>query len=955
MKLLHAFNNLVLAKRLVIVMLTVGLLPLLLVSVLNIILASNTLYHAKIDLLDNLRISKTGQIEEYFDLMSTQVGVLAESKNVLEAMRDFSSSMDSLAQHTILNEFVAGNKKIDIKKDLESYYKQEFAEHYKIENSGKSPRTEELLPQQDNSIVAQYLYISNNPYALGSKDDLIYARDGSQYSKFHMQYHLRLKRYVEKFHFYDMFLIEPVNGKIVYSVYKEIDFATSLKDGPYHQTNLSLVFKKALSLQPDDQAVVIDFKRYLPSYDKPASFIASPIYDGIKLIGVLAFQVPISIMNDILHNTKGMGSTGEVYLVGEEGLMRSQSRFDPDNTVLKTAVDTQSAKRLFAGESGSVSALNYRAREVISSYAKLSISGLNWGIIADIEKSEALSSVYTSIALNLGLAALAVVLVIAVAIRFSRGVSAPLNEAVAIAESVSMGILDHKITPLTQCEVGNLLRSLAKMQQNLELRRLTDKRALAENTRIKQALDHISSNMLVVDIEGKIVYCNVAMNKFLAAAELQIKTKNKNFNPDQVVGNLTLLELIPHESSTAEKLIKSISTMTEEISIQGISLTLIANPVLNNESKRLGTVIEWKDRTVELSTEKEVQSVVDSALAGDLSQRINMAGKSGYFAHLSESVNSLVSVSEQVTKETLRVIEAMANGQLGQKIETDYQGIYNQLKLNVNATSDKLNEVVKQIQQSARLVKAGASKIALANLDLNKRTEFQSTNLQDSAFSMGLITEKVSESAKFSVQASDIFQNTRVFAKQGGEAVDSTLQAMIEIERSSKKITEVVGVIDSIAFQINLLALNAAVEAARVGEEGRGFNVVASEVRALATISAKSAKEITASIKISNENVKEGMRLALDSGEKLADILSSINEAAGFVEEIASLNAEQFESVSQINKSINQMDQIAIENSAIVEHASKASDQLGEQALNLEKMINFFSADEIRDKLKAKS
>ena len=132
MKLLHAFNNLVLAKRLVIVMLTVGLLPLLLVSVLNIILASNTLYHAKIDLLDNLRISKTGQIEEYFDLMSTQVGVLAESKNVLESIRDFSSSMYSLAQHTILNEFVACNKKIDIKKDLESYYKQEFAEHYKI-------------------------------------------------------------------------------------------------------------------------------------------------------------------------------------------------------------------------------------------------------------------------------------------------------------------------------------------------------------------------------------------------------------------------------------------------------------------------------------------------------------------------------------------------------------------------------------------------------------------------------------------------------------------------------------------------------------------------------------------------------------------------------------------------------------------------------------------------------
>ena len=180
-------------------------------------------------------------------------------------------------------------------------------------------------------------------------------------------------------------------------------------------------------------------------------------------------------------------------------------------------------------------------------------------------------------------------------------------------------------------------------------------------------------------------------------------------------------------------------------------------------------------------------------------------------------------------------------------------------------------------------------------------------------------------------------------AIKGGEVVNLSLQAMVEIEQSSKKIAEVIDVIDSIAFQINLLALNAAVEAARVGEAGRGFTVVASEVRKLASVSAESAKEITASIKASNLKVAEGMRLSVKSGERLSEIVNSVNEASEFVERIATLNSEQSLSVNEINTSIKYIDDITIQNAAMVEQASKASEHLGQQAHELEQMTNFFS------------
>ena len=670
MKLLKQFNNLLLSTRLIVLMLMIGLIPLIAVGVTNVIAAKSAVYKAEFSLLENLKFAKKDQIEAYFDQIRNQVSVLAENKTIVKAVKQFSTDLASLPKDLAFDD----EKRNAYKMSVEGYINKDFQQQYSKENPSRKLHTQGLVPTQDDVIAAQYLYISNNPKLIGNKDLLLSANDASAYTKSHKSYHSEFKRYLEKFHFYDMFLIDAQSGSVVYSVYKEIDFATSLKTGPFKDSALASIFQKASLLKPNQQAAIVDINYYLASYDQPASFIGSPIYENDQLIGVLVFQIPISIINKILNKTEGMGDTGEVYLVGKDKLMRSQSRFDTQMTVIKAKVDTLASQQVFAEDKDIHTMDNYLGKEVISVYAKLGIEGLDWAIIADIETDEALAAIKTEIIFNLIIGVVSAVVVIWVATYFARSIANPLNGAVEIAEKVAHGKLDNTIVVNTCCEVGNLLRSLNKMQNNLKLRIEADQKALAKNTRIKQALDNISANMLVVDVNNTIVYSNNAMDNFFRFARRQLESENANLDISNVVGQHSLFELLPNAQRQLNTLLHNESNNNESrchIQLTDLQITLTANPVLNSEGRRLGTVIEWKDRTIELATEKEVQKVVDNALKGDLSSRIEIAAKDGFFANLANSVNQLMAVSEGVTNDILSVLEAMAKGDLDQKMEAN--------------------------------------------------------------------------------------------------------------------------------------------------------------------------------------------------------------------------------------------------------------------------------------------
>lgn len=237
------------------------------------------------------------------------------------------------------------------------------------------------------------LYITQNPYPAGEKLEYVDARDGSSYSKLHARFHPIFKQYLKEYGYYDIFLVDAESGDILYTVYKELDFGSNLIAGPYNTTGIARLFKEAKTTQDLDFVKLVDFEAYAPSNGAPASFIASPIYDGNQKAGILIFQTPVDKIDAVMQERSGMGETGETYLVGPDKLMRSNSRFSEKATILSSKIDTVAAKDALEGKTDCKIINDYRGTPVLSAYAPFSVLGLKWAIIAEIDKAEAFKSV----------------------------------------------------------------------------------------------------------------------------------------------------------------------------------------------------------------------------------------------------------------------------------------------------------------------------------------------------------------------------------------------------------------------------------------------------------------------------------------------------------------------------------------------------------------------------------
>ncbi|MCD7097090.1 methyl-accepting chemotaxis protein [Stenotrophomonas sp. MMGLT7] len=491
------------------------------------------------------------------------------------------------------------------------------------------------------------------------------------------------------------------------------------------------------------------------------------------------------------------------------------------------------------------------------------------------------------------------VLSIVFGVLIARSITRPLSRALEAVKAVSHGDLSVRVEKSGSDEIGQMLAATDEMVHML--RRFSEETARMSRLHAGEDMSH----RMPEDFPG--VYAELAqgintmMFEHLDAIVDAIEILN-----EYAVGDL---------SRDARRLPGTRAVLHQSMDAAKASLLSI-----NNEIKRLA----------------------QAAAAGDFSVRGDAARFDHDFALMVNDLNSMMDVSHSNLGKLSTLLAAIAKGDLTARMHGDFQGVFARLRDDANATADQLAGIVGRIQQASGAINTAATEIAAGNEDLSRRTEQQAANLEETAASMEELTSTVRQNAESARQANQLAQGAAGVAQQGGEVVGQVVTTMSAIETSSKKIAEIISVIDGIAFQTNILALNAAVEAARAGEQGRGFAVVASEVRTLAQRSANAAKEIKGLIDDSVGKVADGSALVHKAGATMGEIVTSVQRVTDIMAEISAASQEQSAGIEQVNQTVTQMDETTQQNAALVEEATAAARAMAEQAEQLNEAVAIF-------------
>ncbi|UYO01413.1 MAG: HAMP domain-containing protein [Devosia sp.] len=337
--------------------------------------------------------------------------------------------------------------------------------------------------------------------------------------------------------------------------------------------------------------------------------------------------------------------------------------------------------------------------------------------------------------------------------------------------------------------------------------------------------------------------------------------------------------------------------------------------------------------------------VVDAAIAGDFSRRVDTEFPDDELNTLARSVNGLVETVDRGISETGSVLASLARTDLTHRMQGDYQGAFARLKADTNAVADKLTDIVGQLRETSGLLKVATGEILSGANDLSERTTKQAATIEETSAAMEQLASTVLQNADRAREASTVATGVTQTAETGGQVMGQATEAMERITASSSKISNIIGMIDDIAFQTNLLALNASVEAARAGEAGKGFAVVAVEVRRLAQSAAQASSDVKALIEQSSDEVRGGSRLVADAASRLQEILDSARSSSELMNGIARESREQAASIEEVNTAVRTMDEMTQHNAALVEEMNAAIEQTEAQASQLDRIVDIFALE----------
>ncbi|WP_138598382.1 methyl-accepting chemotaxis protein [Pseudoalteromonas citrea] len=629
--------------------------------------------------LIGLRDAKAEQITSYLDNIEHHIATLASSVMTVEGAVQFS---DAFKQYT-LSSTSASSAQVDSK--LSQFYQQQFLSTYKSLNDNKNINVQSLLTTlSEHGKALQYTYIANNSHPLGSKSELVNPDDGSAYQQAHVQYHLSFKKTLEAFGYYDIFIADAQTGDVVYSVFKELDFATSLKNGAYANSGLGNAYRAGMNLS-EGEVKIIDFHPYTPSYEAPAAFFASPIFKQGTRVGVLIFQAPVDRINDIMTyheqwQSRGLGMSGETYLVGDDGLMRSQSRFlledkaaylaaltssGIDNKTIKqidirdsslgiAPVDTQAVRAALKGQQGFGLIADYRGVKVASAYGFIEVGDNRWAILSEIDESEGFAAMDGILSTLVTTAIISTLIIIALGLTAAWVLGGYLSKPILqlndfvmrVANTLDLSLrADLRAGKSDKDEIGQVERSFNLMMQSINgaMQEVSD-----SSTNLSRSVNLLRDNFNVVTSQsqeqsGMTLQLSAAIEEMAQTSDsLAESAKSSNHAThaavDQVNDGKRNVEANMHYNETLKETISTTSNSVDRVA---------------KDSNDIGSVLEVIRGIAEQTNLLALNAAIEAARAGEQGRG---------FAVVADEVRSLAQKTQDSTKEIQTIIETLQHG-----------------------------------------------------------------------------------------------------------------------------------------------------------------------------------------------------------------------------------------------------------------------------------------------------